>query len=140
MRLADAITQYVGLKQSMGMQFRNEHRILKAFHRHVGDVGVRRAPVGLVGELDDGVRLVVEEAVEPGELALCVIADPVGNLEVLAPDDRPHGTSPRRGSGEPGARANGPADQARWDIEYRRGLPAGRPSSSSHGPTAPSPR
>src|SRR5207249_708049 len=40
MRLADAITQYVDLKQSMGMRFRNERRILQAFHRQVGDVSV----------------------------------------------------------------------------------------------------
>ncbi len=40
MSLADAITQYVDLKQSMGMRFRNERQILQAFHRHVGDVHV----------------------------------------------------------------------------------------------------
>ena len=40
MTLADAIDQYVNLKQSLGMRFRNERRILLAFHRHVGDVPV----------------------------------------------------------------------------------------------------
>lgn len=40
MTLAEAITKYVDLKQSMGMRFQNEHRILQAFHRQVGDVGV----------------------------------------------------------------------------------------------------
>jgi site-specific recombinase XerD len=38
MTLADAITNYVDLKQSMGMRFRSERGILKALHRHVGDV------------------------------------------------------------------------------------------------------
>jgi site-specific recombinase XerD len=38
MTLAEAITTYVDLKQSMGMRFRSEHGILKAFHRRVGDV------------------------------------------------------------------------------------------------------
>jgi site-specific recombinase XerD len=38
MRLVDAITQYVDLKQSMGMRFRSERQILLAFRRHVGDV------------------------------------------------------------------------------------------------------
>ena len=40
MRLADAITHYVDLKQSMGMRFRSERQILLAFHRQVGDVHV----------------------------------------------------------------------------------------------------
>jgi len=40
MTLADAIDQYVNQKQPMGMRFRNERRILQAFHRHVGDVPV----------------------------------------------------------------------------------------------------
>ena len=60
----------------------------------LGDVGVRRAPVHLVRELDDGVGLVVEEALEPVELALGVVADPVGDLDVLALDDRPHASPP----------------------------------------------
>ena len=38
MSLADAIAQYVDLKQSMGMRFRNERQVLRAFHRQVGDV------------------------------------------------------------------------------------------------------
>ncbi len=40
MTLGEAITKYVDLKQSMGMRFQNEHRILRAFHRQVGDVRV----------------------------------------------------------------------------------------------------
>lgn len=38
MTLGDAITKYVDLKQSMGMRFQAERRILRAFHRQVGDV------------------------------------------------------------------------------------------------------
>jgi site-specific recombinase XerD len=38
MRLADAIAHYVEVKQAMGMRFRNERYILRAFHRQVGDV------------------------------------------------------------------------------------------------------
>lgn len=38
MTLAEAIAKYVDLKQSMGMRFRSEHGILKALHRHVGEV------------------------------------------------------------------------------------------------------
>jgi site-specific recombinase XerD len=40
MKLADAITQYVDFKQALGMQFRNERQVLRAFHRQVGDVQV----------------------------------------------------------------------------------------------------
>lgn len=40
MRLVDAITTYVDLKQSMGMRFCAAHTILKAFHRQAGDVDV----------------------------------------------------------------------------------------------------
>ena len=57
----------------------------------VRDVRVRGAAVRLVRELDDGVRAVIEEPLEAGELALRVLPDPVRDLEVLAPDDRPHG-------------------------------------------------
>ena len=59
--------------------------------RDVGDVGVRGAPVGLVRELHDGVRAVVQEPLEAGEASLRVLPDPVRDLEVLAPNDRPHG-------------------------------------------------
>jgi hypothetical protein len=45
----------------------------------------------LVGELDDGVRAVIEEPLEASKLAFRVLPDPVRDLEVLAPDDRPHG-------------------------------------------------
>jgi integrase/recombinase XerD len=38
MTLSDAIGKYVDLKQSMGMRFRSERYILKALHRHVGEV------------------------------------------------------------------------------------------------------
>lgn len=38
MTLAAAIAKYVDLKQSMGMRFRSERYILKALHRHVGEV------------------------------------------------------------------------------------------------------
>src|SRR3970282_1834538 len=38
MRLADAIATYVALNQSMGMRFHVDAAMLKAFHRHVGDV------------------------------------------------------------------------------------------------------
>ena len=38
MRLADAIATYVALNQSMGMRFHVDKAMLKAFHRHVGDV------------------------------------------------------------------------------------------------------
>jgi integrase/recombinase XerD len=38
MTLADAIANYVGLEQSMGMRFHSERGILNALHRHVGDV------------------------------------------------------------------------------------------------------
>jgi site-specific recombinase XerD len=36
--LADAIAKYVDLNQSMGMRFHVDEAMLKAFHRHVGDV------------------------------------------------------------------------------------------------------
>jgi site-specific recombinase XerD len=38
MTLADAIAKYVDLNQSMGMRFHVDEAMLKAFHRHVGDV------------------------------------------------------------------------------------------------------
>ena len=52
------------------------------------------APVLLVRELDDRVRPVVEQALEPPELALGVLADPVRHLDVLALDDGPHAAPP----------------------------------------------
>ena len=66
-------------------------RLAVDHQRHVHDVGVGGAPVRLVGEFDDGVRAVIEEAFEAGELAFRVLPNPVRHLEVLAPDDRPHG-------------------------------------------------
>ena len=59
--------------------------------RDVRDVRVGRAAVRLVRQLDESVRAVIEEPLEAGELALRVLPDPVRDLEVLAPDDRPHG-------------------------------------------------
>jgi integrase/recombinase XerD len=38
MKLTDAIARYVDLKQSLGMQFRNERQVLWAFHRQLGNV------------------------------------------------------------------------------------------------------
>jgi site-specific recombinase XerD len=38
MTLADAIANYIDLNQSMGMRFHVDEAMLKAFHRHVGEV------------------------------------------------------------------------------------------------------
>ena len=38
MTLADAITRYVNFNQSVGMRFQVDAALLKAFHRHAGDV------------------------------------------------------------------------------------------------------
>lgn len=40
MRLADAIAKYLDLNQSMGMRFQVDEGMLKAFHRHAGEVDV----------------------------------------------------------------------------------------------------
>jgi hypothetical protein len=59
--------------------------------RDLGDVGVRGTAVHLVGELDDGVGPIVQHTFEAAELPCRVLADPLGDLDVLALDDRPHG-------------------------------------------------
>ena len=48
MRLIDAITTYVGLKQSMGMRFHGAHAILTAFQRQAGDVDVAAVSTAVV--------------------------------------------------------------------------------------------
>jgi hypothetical protein len=63
----------------------------------VDDVG-RCAPVLLDGQLHGGVAAIVEEALEPAELPLRVVADALRNLVVLALDDGPHGAPPGCGS------------------------------------------
>jgi hypothetical protein len=50
----------------------------------------------LVGELDDGVGPVIQDAFQPLELALGIRSDPVGDLDVLPPDDRLHASPPGR--------------------------------------------
>ncbi len=40
MTLADAIAKYLDLNQSMGMRFHVDEGMLKAFHRHAGEVDV----------------------------------------------------------------------------------------------------
>ena len=40
MKLHEVTTQYVGYKQSMGMRFRTEARVLKSFCRMIGDIGI----------------------------------------------------------------------------------------------------
>ena len=79
----------------------------------LGDVGVRGAPVLLVRELDDGIGAVVQEPLEPAELALGVVADPLRDLDVLALDDRPHrhlrGRTARDSSIDPGRRPPAPS-------------------------------
>ena len=67
--------------------------------RDLGDVGVRGALVHLVGELDDGIGPVVEEAFEPAHLALGVVANPVRDLDILALHDGPHAHLRVRASG-----------------------------------------
>ena len=70
---------------------------------------VRGAPVLLVPELDGGVGPIVEQPLDPSELALRVVANAVRDLGVLALDDRPH--------------ASPPGDSLRW---VRRSSDAGR--------------
>ena len=67
----------------------------------LGDMGGGGAPVLLVPELDRGVGPIVEEPLDPFELALRVLADAVRDLGVLALDDRPHAV-PRGDSPVPG--------------------------------------
>ena len=63
------------------------------------DVRNGRAPVLLDGQLDVGVTAVVQDPLQSGQLALGVPPDVVGDVDVLALDDRPHGHLPRGGSG-----------------------------------------
>ena len=63
--------------------------------RYLDDVGVGRTPMVFDRELDDRVAPVVQQALDALEAALGVLADSIGNLEVLALDDRPHGRPPR---------------------------------------------
>ena len=59
--------------------------------RDLGDVGVRRRSCACSLESSTiGVGPVVQEALEPAELALGVVANPVRDLDILALDDRPH--------------------------------------------------
>src|SRR4051794_32020802 len=44
----------------------------------------------LAPELDGGIGLIVQQALDPFELAFGVVPDAVGDLGVLALDDRPH--------------------------------------------------
>ena len=57
----------------------------------LGDPRIVRAPVVLHGDLEDGVRPVVEEALQAPHLAFAVLSDGIRDIEVLALDDRPHG-------------------------------------------------
>ena len=57
----------------------------------VHDVRVCSAAVRLVGELHGRIRPVIEEALEARKLAFRVLPDSLRDLEVLAPDNRPHG-------------------------------------------------
>ena len=68
--------------------------------RDVDKVRIGRAAVLLHGQLHDRIAAVVQETLDPGQLALGVPADSLGDLDVLALDDRPHGgTSVERSSG-----------------------------------------
>ena len=40
MSLAEIVSRYVVYKQTTGMRFRTEHRILKSFSRSIGDIGI----------------------------------------------------------------------------------------------------
>ncbi len=59
--------------------------------RDLGDMGIRGAAMLLVGELDGGIAVGVEESGQAPELALRVAAHVLRDLDVLALDDRPHG-------------------------------------------------
>jgi hypothetical protein len=63
---------------------------------NLGDVRVSRAAMLLVRELDDRVAVIVEEAIEAGDLAFGLGTHAVRELDVLALDDRPHGLLPPR--------------------------------------------
>jgi integrase/recombinase XerD len=54
MKLHEGTTQYVDYKQSMGMRFRTEARVLKSFCRMVGDVRIDQAEPDVVQAFLDG--------------------------------------------------------------------------------------
>ena len=56
----------------------------------LGDVGGGRAPVLLRPQLDGGIGLIVQQPLDPFDLAFGVVPHAVGDLGVLALDDRPH--------------------------------------------------
>jgi hypothetical protein len=62
--------------------------------RDLGDVRFRRVLVPLAPELHGGIGLIVEEPLDPPEFSLRVLADAIGDLGILALDDRPQ-TNPR---------------------------------------------
>src|SRR6478736_9680466 len=57
---------------------------------HFGEMGVGRASMGLVPELHARVGLIVQQPLDPSELAFREDADVIRDLGVLAFDDRPH--------------------------------------------------
>ena len=67
----------------------------------LGDVRVGGAAVLLVRELDDRVGAVIENPLDPLELALRVRSHPLGDLDVLALDDRLHASPLDRRSSDP---------------------------------------
>src|SRR5207249_2764096 len=57
----------------------------------LGDVRIRRAPVLLHGELEEGLAAVVKEALDPVQLALRIPTHTRRDVDVLAPDNSSHG-------------------------------------------------
>lgn len=54
MKVREVLTQYVAYKQSMGMRFRTEARILESFGRTIGDVGFDQLEPDVVQAFLDG--------------------------------------------------------------------------------------
>src|SRR6266550_82851 len=103
--------------------------------RHLDDVRILGAPMLLDGQLDEGIGPVVEDSLEPPELAFRVAADALWDLDVLALDDRPHTHLPRHRApssvaGSPGGWAGRPA--------FGRVYTAGADRSGSRFPDAQS--
>jgi hypothetical protein len=76
----------------------------------------------LDGQLDESIASVVEDPLDARQLALGAASKGLGDLEVLAPDDRPHGTSPRpleRGRRPDGDAEAPPRRACSTSIEYR---------------------